>query len=53
MLDHSFLVGKQIQKLLKQKLQNLQNPYTFVSAIFELVNFPTRYEWSKIMDTVQ
>ncbi len=31
----------------------LENPDTFVSAIFELVNFPTRYEWSKIRDTVQ
>ncbi len=30
-----------------------KNPDSFVSAIFEFVNFPTRYEWSKIRGSVQ
>jgi hypothetical protein len=36
-----------------QKCQDFRGSKAFVSAIFEFVKFPTRYEWSKIRGTVQ
>ncbi len=42
-LDHSYLVGKLIQKC-----QDFKGSKAFVSAIFEFVKFPTRYEWSNM-----
>jgi hypothetical protein len=54
MLDHSYLDGNLTNsKNAETKGLELLNPDTFVSAIVELVNFPTIYEWSKIRGTVQ
>jgi hypothetical protein len=39
--------------LLIQKCQDFRGCKAFVSAIFEFVKFPTRYEWSNIRGTVQ
>jgi hypothetical protein len=53
-LDHSYLVGNFTNsKIAETKPSEPLNPDTFVSAIFELVKFPTRYEWSKMRGTVQ
>ncbi len=45
-LDHSYLVGKQVRKLLMQKCQDFRGSKAFVSAIFEFVKFATRYRMS-------
>ncbi len=42
-----------VRKLLMQKCQDFRTSKAFVSAIFEVVKFPRRYQWSKIRDTVQ
>jgi hypothetical protein len=53
-LDHSHLVGNFTNsKIAETKAFEPLKPDTVVSAIFELVDFPTRYEWSKIRGTVQ
>ncbi len=54
-LDHSCLVGKsnRFKKMLIQKCQDFRGSEAFVSAIFEFVKFPTRYEGSIIRGTVQ
>ncbi len=53
-LDYSYLVGNLTNsKIAGTKALEPLNPDTFVSASFELVNFPTRYERSKIRGTVQ
>ncbi len=44
---------KQAQKLLIQKFQDFRSSKAFVTAIFEFVEFPTRYEWFNIRGTVQ
>ncbi len=53
-LDHSYLIGKLTsRKLLIQKCQDFRGSKAFVSAIFEFVKFPTRYDWSNIRRPVQ
>jgi hypothetical protein len=53
-LDHSCLVGNLTNsKIAETKALDPLNPDTLVSAIFKLVNIPTRYEWSKIRGTAQ
>ncbi len=53
-LDHSYLVRNLTSsKIAETKALEPLKSWTFVSAIFELVDFPTRYEWSKIRGTVQ
>ncbi len=53
-LDHSYLVGKlTVRKLLIHKFQNFRGSKAFVSASFEFVEFPTKYEWSNIRRPVQ
>ncbi len=55
-LDHSYLVRNLTNsKIAEKKALKPVKSWHFctVSAIFELVNFPTRYEWSKIRGTVQ
>jgi hypothetical protein len=53
-LDHSYLVGNLTNsKIAETKALEPLKSWHFVSAIFALVNFPTRYEWSKIRGTVQ
>jgi hypothetical protein len=53
-LEHSYLVGNLTNsKIAETKALEPLNPDTFVSGIFKLVHFPTRYEWSKIRGTVQ
>jgi hypothetical protein len=52
-LDHSYLVGNLTNsKIAETKALELLKSDTFVSAIFELVDFPTRHESSKIRGTV-
>jgi hypothetical protein len=52
-LDHSYIVGKLTSsKIADQKCQDFKGSKAFVSAIFELVKYPTRYEWSNIRGTV-
>ncbi len=51
MLDHSYLVGNLTNsKIAKTKAKIMT---LFLSAILELVDYPTTYEWSKIKGTVQ
>jgi hypothetical protein len=45
-LDHSYLVEKSRSKIADTKVQDFTDSKAFVSAIFEFVKFPTRYEWS-------
>ncbi len=53
-LDHSYLVGKSTSsKIADTKVHDFRGSKAFVSAIFELVKFRTRYEWSSIRGTVQ
>jgi hypothetical protein len=52
-LDHSYLVGNLTHSKIAETKAFEPLKFTFVSAIFELVDFPTRYEWSNIMGTVQ
>jgi hypothetical protein len=60
LLDRSPNIGPLISRWELGKFKNCWNKsvrtskiLTFVSAIFKLVNFPTRCEWSKIRGTVQ
>ncbi len=39
--------------MLIQKCQDFRGSKAFVSALFEFVMLPTRYEWSNIRGTVQ
>jgi hypothetical protein len=53
-LDHSYLVGKYTSsKIAGSKVSGFYNSKAFVSAIFEFVKFPTRFEWSNIRRLVQ
>jgi hypothetical protein len=52
-LDHSYLVGNLTNSKIAEIKATGPLKSTFVSAIFKLVDFPTRYGWSKIMGTVQ
>jgi hypothetical protein len=53
-LDHSYLVGKSTNlKIAETKVSGYKGSKVFVSAIFEFVDFPTRYEWSNITRLVQ
>jgi hypothetical protein len=48
LFGQSYLVGNLANSMIAET-----NLDTFVSAIFELINFPMEYEWSKIRGTVQ
>ncbi len=54
-LDHSYLVGKltSSSKIADTKCQNFRSSKVFVSALFEFVKFPTKYELSNIRRPVQ
>ncbi len=47
------LRNQQVRKMLIQKCEDFKGSKAFVSAIFEFVKFPTRYEWCNIKGTVQ
>ncbi len=44
---------KKFENFLIQKCQDFRGSEAFFSAIFEFVEFPTRYEWSNIRRPVQ
>jgi hypothetical protein len=53
-LDHSYLVKKLTSsKTADTKVSDFRGSKAFVSAIFEIFKFPTRYELSNIRGTVQ
>jgi hypothetical protein len=47
------VIRSKFELKLIQKRQDFISSKTFVSAGFEFVKFPTRYEWSIITGTVQ
>ncbi len=51
-LDHSHLV-RNLTNSKTAETKALEPLKSFVSATFQLVDCPTRYEWSKIKGTVQ
>ncbi len=51
-LIYRWVINK-FENLLIQNCQDFRGSKGFVSAIFEFVKFPTRYEWSNIRGTVQ
>jgi hypothetical protein len=53
-LDHSYIVGNLTNsKIAETKTLEPLKSWHFCISNFEFVNFPTRYEWSKIRGTVQ